>query len=105
MNRDKFKISIDTSLFDSILKTLEDNGNSELIMLLNAAKETSLKQLHDKKKIVALNREMLVFKTQNKIRKAVSELIEEGKKINANSVSNKSGVAIATINKYKELII
>lgn len=105
MNNDKLKIIIDSSLFDSILKELEKIGNSDLINLMNASKEESVKQLTTKKKVVESNRELLVFKTKNKIKKAVSELTEEGKKVNPNSVSKKSGVAIVTINKYKELLI
>lgn len=104
MNIDSLNITIDSTLFNKLLVALQDNGNNELIDNLNEFKDIAIKKLESKKKIVELNRETLVFKTKNKIKRAIVELQEEGKKINPNSISKKSGVSIVTINKYKELI-
>lgn len=104
MNIDSLNITIDSTLFNKLLVALQDNGNNELIDNLNEFKDIAIKKLESKKKIVELNRETLVFKTKNKIKRAIVELQEDGKKINPNSISKKSGVSIVTINKYKELI-
>lgn len=104
MNDDKLKIIIDSSLFNKIIHALDENNNKELIDNLNTSRDIAINKLVAKKKIVESNRETLVFKTKNKIKRAILELEAEGKKINPNSISKKSGVSIVTINKYKELI-
>ena len=104
MNDDRLKIIIDFSLYNKLVNALDKSGNNELINCLNTSRDLAINKLVAKKKIVESNRETLVFKTKNKIKKAVLELKEEGKKVNPNSVNKKCGVAIVTINKYIDLL-